>query len=57
MSFVSFDIQDEDKYDVFDWIDKTFSPRTYKVKDERDYDKSDGVIKFVFPKNNSKKKP
>ena len=42
--------------DKFEWIDKTVSPRTYKVKDGRDYDKSDGVIKFVVSRNNSKKK-
>ena len=41
---------------MFEWIDKTVSPTTYKVKDGRDYDKSDWVIKFVVPRNNSKKK-
>ena len=42
--------------DKFEWIDKTVSPRTYKVKDGKDYDKSDGIIKFVIPRTNSKKK-
>ena len=41
--------------DKFEWIGKTVSPRTYKVKVGRDYDKSDGIIKFVVPRNNSKK--
>ena len=35
---------------------KTVTPRTYKVKDGKDYIKSDGIIKFVVPINNSKKK-
>ena len=54
----SFDFQFQMKIidDKFEWIDKTVSPRTYKVKDGRNYDKSDGVIKFVVPRNNSKKK-
>ena len=43
------------KDDVFEWIDKTVSPRTYKVKDVRDNDKSDWIIKFVVLRNNSKK--
>ena len=42
--------------DKFEWIDKTVSPRTYKVKDGKDYDKSDGIIKFVIPRTHSKKK-
>ena len=43
-------------HDKFEWIDKTVTPRTYKVKDGKDYDKSDGIIKFVVPRNKSKKK-
>ena len=42
--------------DKFEWIDKTVTPRTYKVKDGKDYDKSDGIIKFVIPRTHSKKK-
>ena len=54
----SFDFQFKMKIidDKFEWIDKTVLPRTYKVKDGRDYDKSDGIIKFVVTRNNSKKK-
>ena len=33
--------------DKFEWIDKTVSPRTYKVKDGKDYVKSDGRYYYV----------
>ena len=42
--------------DMLEWIDKIVSPRTYKVKEGKDYIKSDGIIKFVIPITNSKKK-
>ena len=37
--------------DKFEWIDKTFLLRTYKVKDVRDTYKSDGMVKFEVPTN------
>ena len=42
--------------DKFEWIDKTVTPRTYKVKQGRDSDKSDGIVKFAIPRNFLNKK-
>jgi hypothetical protein len=42
--------------DKFEWMDKTVAPRIYKIKDGRDYDKSDVIIKLVVSRNNNKKK-
>ena len=42
--------------DTYEVIDKNAKPRRYRIKQGRDVDKSDGIVKFVIPRNDFLKK-